>query len=114
MKLSLSLILILAAGMVHAETIGPGCRIAWDYATADEQRIDGFRIYKGAIVAGTASPDARETSCADAGVVIGLNTLSATAYNAAGESLHSDPVTFVFVDTAPAGPGNVRIVVSIP
>ena len=72
-------------------------------------------VYSGmGCLRGTADPAAREISCADAGVVSGLNTLSMTAYNAVDESLHSEPLTFIFVDTAPAAPGNVRVIVSIP
>lgn len=114
MKSLVASLLLFAASCATAGTVGPGCVIAWDYEVEDEQRIDGFRLYQGTIVSGTALPSAREMTCSSAGVLPGANTMTATAYNAVDESEHSNAISFVFVDSAPGTPSNVRVVVSIP
>ena len=78
------------------------CTLYWDYG--DSSWLTGFKIYQGGIQTGTAPAAARNILCADAGLLPGNGPITATAYNADGESPHSAPATFNFV-----APGTVTI-----
>ena len=104
--------ILLFSATIQAQTIGPGCQVAWDYDPADLERIDGFRLYVDGAAALDVDKAAQTATCAALALQQGQRTIEATAFNSAGESERSDPLSFVFVDSAPGKPGNVRIVVS--
>ena len=99
---------------VGAETAPLSGGLAWDYAQADEARIDGFRLYAdGAVVHEIADPTAREVSFVNAGLAAGSYTLSMSAYNAVDESEQSNSLSATIVDGAPPAPTLLRIQVTL-
>ena len=113
-RLVAGVVLGLVAVACQAATVGPGCQVAWDYPPADLERIDGFRVYVDGVQAAEVPTEQQQVSCAALTLQQGRRVLEASAYNAIGESAKSDPLSIVFVDSAPGKPANIRIVVSLP
>jgi hypothetical protein len=113
MRILAAALALLLALPAYAETVGPGCTVAWDYPPADLARIDGFRIYVDGTRAATVTKTEQTVSCAALGLSAGERVLEATAYNAVGESARSAPLTVMFVGSAPPAPANIRVQVNI-
>ena len=91
--------------ITKAVALGTTVMLAWDYAPEDEVKIDGFRVYRNdGVYLDGIDPATRDVSLA---MAPGAYTLVATAYNAAGESQPSNPVSVTVVDVPPA-PTNLR------
>ena len=107
MRKLLALILLLPS-FVLAQTVGPGCSFAWDYADPMPSDVDGFRLYVGGAVAWEGA--VKTVTCEAAGIdTSGEYSVHVTAYNAAGESAPSNSLGFTFAATAPSSPSNLRI-----
>ena len=103
--------LALLATTVQAQTVGPGCSFAWDYADPMPSDVDGFRLYVGGAVAWEGA--VKTVTCEMAGIdASGDYSVHVTAYNAAGESAPSNTLGFTFAATAPSSPSNLRIEVN--
>ena len=110
MRKLLALILLLPS-FVFAQTVGPGCSFAWDYAEPMPADVDGFRLYVGGTVAWEGA--VKTVTCERAGIdASGDYSVHVTAYNAAGESAPSNTLGFTFAATAPSSPSNLRIEVN--
>lgn len=109
MKYLIPLFFLLLATPVQAQTVAPGCSIDWDYADPMPENVDGFRLYNDDVKVweGVNHP----VPCADFFMEDGRNTLKVTAYNAADESLRSNPLTFVYVTSAPDAPTVLRMII---
>jgi len=101
---------ILIAGSVQAQTVGPGCRIAWDYSTADQAKINGFQIEANGKIIKIISASARQTLCSEYTLIEGTNTIRLRARSLDGLKF-SDwaRVTFVY-ETPLSAPTNLRVV----
>lgn len=99
-RLIVGLVLGLAAVACQAETVGPGCTFAWDYAQPLPTVVDGFRFYLDGTATWTGTT--LETACVDAGVTVpGTHSAYVVAYNDVGESGQSNTLTFTYVTGAP-------------
>jgi hypothetical protein len=106
------ILLLVLSFSANADTIGPGCGFEWDYSEADQEGIDGFRFYLDGIQVIELAADLRGVSCADVALTQGAHVAEVSAYNAVDESGRSDPLAFVYVETAPGAPQSLRLVVS--
>jgi len=112
--LLLAVVAAILAVSVQAATVGPGCALGWDYPPAELERIDSFVLYVDGVERLTVPKAAQTATCAAIGLTFGAHVLEATARNAVGESAKSNPLSIVFVDSAPGAPTNVRIMMSFP
>ena len=100
-------LLFLLPGIALAQTTGPGCTMAWDYAEPMPSNVDGFRVYINDAEAWTGTE--KTVSCEDAGVTVaGDYSAYVKAYNAAAESDPSNTLTFTFVTDGPDAPLDFR------
>lgn len=106
----ISCVLLLCASSATANTIGPGCKFAWDYPVASESRIDGYRLYLDGQPSSTALASARELACPT--MTDGSHIVALVAYNAAGESAKSNALDLVFVSSKPDAPTVFRMILS--
>jgi hypothetical protein len=103
---------ILLAGSVQAQTapVGPGCKIAWDYSTADQAKINGFQIEVNGRVIKVIIASARQTLCSEYALIEGTNTIRLRARSLDGTRF-SDWARLTFVYETPiATPTNLRVV----
>jgi hypothetical protein len=108
---------VLAAAPTQAQTATPANNFAFDQGGLDLATVSAFtyRLYVdgavtgspiAAICTGTASPFVCSTPVG--AFTPGIHTVTLTAANAAGESVHSAPLTFTMV-IVPSAPSNLRI-----
>lgn len=114
----LALMFCVSVISVHAQPATGSSKLAWDQAAPDLATAEGYgyRYYSdgqpmavilaGVTCVGTASPFT--CSAPFPAYPPGPHTIQLTASNAAGESLKSAPLAFVFV-VVPAVPTNLRI-----
>jgi hypothetical protein len=101
---------ILIAGSVQAQTVGPGCRISWDYSTADQAKINGFQVEVNAKIIKVISASARQTLCSEYTLIEGTNTIRLRA-RSLESTRFSDWASFTFVYETPiAAPTNLRVI----
>jgi hypothetical protein len=104
---------LLAVTAAPAATIGPDCRVLWDYDPAELARVDEFVLYLDGAEALALPASRQSATCSEIGVPPGEHSLAVTARNAVGESAPSNTLTFSFVSDAPAAPGSLRIEVHV-
>jgi hypothetical protein len=97
---------------VQAATISSTSKLAWDYDAADQANIDGFKLYiDDKVQSIVILPVARSISAGT--LTPGKHNFELTAYNAAQESVRSNKVEAVYVNSAPVPPATLRIVFTI-
>ena len=94
MKTILTLLLLIPILATAAETKGPWHSAAWEYAEADQSRIDGFRFYIDGQPANEVAPDARTVSIEALNLTPGTHSITLRAYTADHESAESNALTF--------------------
>ncbi len=110
-KLFLAALLAFASPL-SAQTITGDCDVAFDFPVEQEPQLDGFRFTLNAAPGLEITPEARGATCAELGVIPGLNTLTVEAFNALGESAPSNTLTFYIVESAPTtAPTALRLVI---
>jgi len=104
-KTLLAAALIMASVSASAQTIKSCAGISWDYPEESLPLIDGFTVYVNGAIAGSVPSSQQNIGCSDVGLdTSGIFVVTVTAYNAAGESPKSDPLSLSVVTTAPAAP----------
>lgn len=95
----LAALLFLVPSVGLALTVKSDCSLTWDYVEPLPSNVDGFRLFVDGtpIWRGTE----RVVSCVDLGIGVGAHEAYVVAYNAAGESMPSNTLTFLVVDSGP-------------
>jgi hypothetical protein len=102
--------LTLFSSALQAQTVGPGCRIAWDYTLTDQAKINGFQVEVNAKIVTVLPAASRETPCANYTLVEGANTIRLRA-RSLDSTRFSDwaGVSFTYLTPLPI-PTNLRVV----
>jgi hypothetical protein len=106
-------LLLLISTFAQAQTVGPSCVLAWDYDPAEISRVDSFEVYVDGAQALSVPSTQQQVTCSEIGMTEGERTLAVTAKNAVAESLPSNALTVSYVESGPAPPTTLRVVVSI-
>lgn len=112
LALALAVLAFAVGAPAQAETAGPGCEFGWTYPTAEQARIDGFRLYiDGKAQTNAAAPADRAMPCP--ALTAGTHTAELTAFNAVAESPKSDALAFSYVTGAPAAPSALILTLTL-
>jgi len=107
-KTLLAIMFIAASMSATAQTIQSCNSVSWDYPADKLSLIDGFHVYVNSTQVGNVPSSQQNISCADIGLnTSGVFSVTATAYNAVGESPQSVPLSVAVVTTAPVAPTNL-------
>ena len=105
--------LLLLASAVQAQTVGPNCVLAWDYDSQQLTRVDTFEVFVDGQRALSVPKTKQQATCSDLGMDEGERTIYVTAKNAVAESAPSNALTVSYVESGPAAPATLRVVVSV-
>jgi len=102
--------LIAASTSAFAQTIESCSLLTWNYPQQDIPLIDGFNVYVNGAKVGTVLSSQQSIACSAIGLdQAGVFIVTATAYNAVGESPESDPLSVSVVTTPPIAPTGITV-----